>query len=311
MVSKYRISLSCVLLLLEFATQSSAQVCASGQYFSLACINCPIGQHQAIAAQCSDKECCLPCGQSTYQYYIETFGVIYNVGCKRCPTRHQSDFTPTDSNRDGTEDCKPCSGEHSYMVMIPDQGENGGVYYQCRICPEHSTQDETIYDEHPPRDYEAFGNADNSMSCLCNAGFSYEEAALSWAPHSCVECPSGKFKNMISNTETCSCNVGYVQGIDGCRPYAEDPSALCEENPTCCTAGTYYDTSMQDCVECNENTFKPFDGEHTCMPCPAHTSCPHTGCVSCIPDLMDASIQCPDDQIHVAGDYIAHIKTYV
>jgi len=85
----------------------------------------------------------------------------------------------------------------------------------------------------------------------------------------------------------------------------------CEETPTCCIAGTYYDTSTLNCVECNENTFKPFDGEHTCMPCPAHTSCPHTGCVSCIPDLMDASIQCPDDQFHVAGDYIAQIKTYV
>jgi len=43
------------------------------------------------------------------------------------------------------EDCTPCLYEHSYMMQNPVLDIDDVVSFQCRRCPEHSTQDESLY----------------------------------------------------------------------------------------------------------------------------------------------------------------------
>ena len=134
MLCKYHISLSCWLLLLIFPTQCSTSECWRGQftfYLGGRCSNCPSGQTQS--GKClNNGPCCLPCGQSTYQwdYLPEHFNI--NAGCRRCPVRHQTDLILTSSNRDGLEDCTPCPYEHSYMMQNPVLDIDDVVSFQCR-----------------------------------------------------------------------------------------------------------------------------------------------------------------------------------
>ena len=319
----YHIPLSCLLLLLELATQCWAAACFSGQYsdskFALECDNCPPGQTQSGTDACLYAECCLLCGRSTYQYYIEELN--WNMGCKRCPTRHQSDLIPTDSNRDGQEDCEPCPYLHSYMMQNPhiDDTIDDDVSYQCKKCPENSTQDGSIYDPTPVWHGNSFAgsHADNSMSCLCNAGFLFEEG-VSFDAHTCVECPMGTYKDTISNEETetcqacpplsnspahsttesaCTCNVGYSQGINGCEPIVLQQTCVecstgkfsSQEASTCqdCGAGKYQEnTGQMDCDLCPSGQFQESIGTSTCEQCQSGSFQPATGisnATNCIP----------------------------
>jgi len=65
------------------------------------------------------------------------------------------------------------------MLQTPVIDIDDVVSFQCRRCPEHSTQDESISDPNPTKGSNMFpgGNVDDSMSCLCNAGFFFEEGA--------------------------------------------------------------------------------------------------------------------------------------
>jgi len=265
MVCKYHISFSCLLLLLEIATHGSSEACWDGQYLDgegvfATCEDCPRGEFQANAAQCSNTDCCQPCGLSTYQYYFDEIGPTTNLGCRRCPTRHQSEWTATDSNRDGPEDCNSCEFENSFMLMGQDMGLAGGKYWQCQPCTDHSTQDETIHNETPPwdgeGDYMIGGNqADNSMSCLCNAGFFKIEGL--YFTHACSECPEGTYKDMISNTQTCqACDPGSFAPYTG--------MSTCE----LCLPGSFQtETGMSTCTLCEPGSFQPAKGFDVCTLC--------------------------------------------
>ena len=145
MLCRYHCSFSCLLLLLEFATQCLALVCQAGQFNlgSTDCYNCPRGKTQSLLPQCVDTRCCVECQKSTYQNYFEPEGRNLNVGCRRCPTRHETTSVVEASNRDEVEDCYPCPYDHSYMMqyndLLPDAG---AVSLECRECPEHSSQGE-------------------------------------------------------------------------------------------------------------------------------------------------------------------------
>ena len=266
MVCKYHTSFSCLLLLLEIATHGS-EACLNGQYldgeggFLTKCEDCPRGEYQANAAQCSNTECCQPCGHSTYQHYFYVADQTSNMGCRRCPTRHESEWVATDSNRDGPEDCNPCEFDNSYMLMGKDLGVVQGRYWQCQPCPDHSTQDETIYDDIPP--WDGYGDAvlggnqaDNSMSCLCNAGFFKIEGLYS--THACNECPEGTYKDMISNTQTRqACDPGSFAPYTG--------MSTC----TLCEPGSFQPAKGFDvCTLCASGKFNNAEGADDCDMCP-------------------------------------------
>ena len=314
MLCKYHISFSCWLLLLIFPTQCSTSECWSGQYtyyLGGRCSNCPSGQTQS--GKClNNGPCCLPCGQSTYQfdYLPEHFNI--NAGCRRCPVRHQTDLILTSSNRDGLEDCTPCPYEHSYMKQGPfiDVNVDDNVSFQCRECPEHSTQNE-ITNQHQYIDESVpypswtgnddFGqHADNFMSCVCNAGFFFQQNA-SADEHTCEECPRGTYKSTISNTETCHACPPFYNAHSTARS-----DCLCDTPLNCtCNAG-YEGQNGQICAECPSVTYKStISNTDTCQPCPLFSNSPSqsTAESDCLCDApfvkhADGTCVCPVDTFY-------------
>jgi len=280
---KYHISLSCLLLLLEFATLAASSTFGWYKYgiYETDRFNCPSGETQS--QKCNyEGPCCIPCGRSLYQWYMEIEGKMWNLGCTRCPVRTQTDLILTGSNRDGPEDCTPCPYEHSYMMQnsFIEKNIDDDVSFQCRECPEHSTQDESVYNEpfstgwssqYPYWTSNTFSgnNLDNSMSCVCNAGFFFQQD-VSADEHTCEECPRGTYKSKIANTKTCQACPSFYNSPAQSTAESDcscDTPFIKQTDGTCvCPVDTFYENNLATCTNCQANAQAPM-GSSSSLDC--------------------------------------------
>ena len=321
MACRYQLIFSFFFVWLEYCAKCTASSCAAGQYVvSGECVNCDLGDYQGIMPQCETGSCCTNCGTGTYQHSSPD-GVI-NMGCARCPTRHFNNLLMANI---GPGSCQPCLQKHSWMYMSRDTG-NSSLYFSCRICRDHSAQNESVHDATPPWPadiYAADGgaHADNAKSCLCNAGFFHQEAPNGY-DHTCIPCARGTYKGLLSNSETCqqcpslsdsppqstavsacTCNAGWGGAAGGpCSPALTGcpVNHFLHGNNTCrpCLAGMYklgtgtggcttLGPGATACNECPVGKYADVVGMNTCALCGTGTFSNTTGSSS-----SDTCVEC-------------------
>ena len=103
----------------------------------------------------------------------------------------------------------------------------------------------------PPHTVSAEGSTARS-NCECTAGYTHVVG------QGCALCEAGTYKDVIGSAECTACPANAISlrgstGLSGCF----------------CPGGFGGDAgSGEDCVACDANTFKPFDGPAACLPCP-------------------------------------------
>ena len=108
----------------------------------------------------------------------------------------------------------------------------------------------------------------------------------------CQACPPFSNSPPQSTSESdCSCNVGYLQGIDGCRSVQQQTCVDCskgkfssQEASACqdCRTGEYQEnTGQMECVLCSSGKFQESIGMSTCKLCQPGSFQPHSGTSTC------------------------------
>ena len=226
MACRHQLVLSFWVGWLKYCTQCTASSCAAGQYVvSGGCVNCDPGDFHGTMPQCESGSCCAKCGTGTYQR--SSLDGVINMGCASCPTRHFNSLVMANI---GPASCQPCFQKHSWMHMSRDTG-NSSLNFQCRICREHSTQNESVDNATPPWPADIYAtdegsHADNAESCLCNAGFSHQEGP-DGHNHTCIPCARGTYKSSLSNAATCK----------ECPSFSDSPALSTAVSACTCNAG--------------------------------------------------------------------------
>ena len=220
----------------SFAKNSASNeciICPNGYISNIAlndCIPCPAGKY-ASGDDYLDHITCISCDKGKYS---ETEAGNSPTVCLNCPEGSWSDKIAL-NNSTGCNMCEP--GYYSDVLGAID-------LYTCKMCLSGK--------------YNSYQGAKKETDCIDSRLGTYSGDAYTRS----IECPMGKYSNLLGSSSCSYCEQGKYSDITGtiyCKDCPENSEQNRDKTNWICSEGSYESVNGTDreCITCPLNTICP------------------------------------------------------
>ncbi|XP_028404268.1 receptor tyrosine-protein kinase let-23-like isoform X2 [Dendronephthya gigantea] len=247
----------------HFLNKSRCDACPENTYqpktMSIGCLSCPDGtltygrRGAESLSSClqacspgkrynSTSERCEACEKNTYQPLVgQTF-------CTACPNNTVTEKTGNTKK----EDCVEYCSEGTFYSL---ESRN------CELCPKNTFQPGKGQFKCISCESDRITTSNGSKieaNCIknCSRGLFFNQTT-----QECEGCPLHTFQQTFASTKCNDCPNGRIT-VNTSSKTQDD----CIQN---CPAGTAYNFTSKNCVNCPLNTFQPHAGQTACLSCPS------------------------------------------
>lgn len=260
--------------------------CSSGTYRkyhgrqNFSCSTCPSTYHlqtySNIFASTSDIQSLLmqKCNSGVPNYSLCTEMDEQNIACYenfRCNNWYYVSEIPSSTSKSVLKTCSPCTNDTCNAGFFQQGCTHPTKINTCSSCSVSLVTNQVFIT--------------GSCTPLCNYGY-YKSGAT------CVGCPQGKYKNIISDSflDCLFCNNGYFSdqiGLQECKAcskgtFSNNSNAMHKTSCDICDKGTFSSgLGSTQCYFCTSGKFQNLKQQSVCENCAGVYSYSTTGSTSC------------------------------